>query len=187
MTETKRCVWADAPQIMTDYHDTEWGVPKHDDQVLFEMLNLEGAQAGLSWLTILRKRDEYRKAFDQFDAKKISQYSDKKREALLQNAGIIRNRLKVSAFIENAKAFLRIQGECGSFDAYLWQFVGGAPLTHRQQEKGQQIAVAMSKQLKKDGFRFMGPTVCFAFMQATGMINDHEKGCFRSKLVKSPA
>ena len=181
MTERQRCAWAMTHELMTSYHDDEWGVPQHDDQKLFEMLNLEGAQSGLSWLTILKKRDAYRKAFDGFNAKKIAKYDDTKRAELLQDASIIRNRLKINAFIENAKIYLAMQKQHGSFDAYIWQFTNkGKPYTRRQTVASQAASLAMSKHLKKDGFRFMGPTVCYAFMQATGMINDHEKGCFKA-------
>lgn len=182
MTQRQRCAWANTHELMIPYHDKEWGSPQHDDKKLFEMLNLEGAQAGLSWLTILKKRDEYRRVFDGFDAKKIALYDDAKRAELLQNPGIIRNRLKVNAFIENAKMYLQMVADHGSFDEYVWQWtVDGRPYSHQQQEIAQAASVQMSKQLKKDGFRFMGPTVCYAFMQATGMINDHENGCFLAK------
>jgi DNA-3-methyladenine glycosylase I len=167
---------------MVQYHDNEWGTPQRDDQKLFEMLCLEGAQAGLSWLTVLKKRDAYRIAFDGFDPDKMANYTEKKRATLLQNEGIIRNKLKVNAFIENAKAYLVVVKQYGTFAAYVWQFnSGNSPFTHRQQAKAQAASVAMSVQLKKDGFKFIGPTICFAFMQATGMINDHEKGCFLAK------
>lgn len=166
-TEKVRCSWAEGNELMAAYHDTEWGVPTHDDRLLFEMLNLEGAQAGLSWLTILKRRDTYRKAFDNFDAKKIVTYTDAKRAQLMQDTGIIRNRLKINAVIENAKAFLTAQNEWGSFDRYVWQFA----------DKD-----AMSKDLKKRGFRFVGPTICYAFMQATGMVDDHSPDCFRRKI-----
>ena len=167
-----RCEWANTNEILTAYHDEEWGTPVHDDRQLFEMLNLEGAQAGLSWVTILSRRDNYRKAFDNFDPQKIAQYDDVKQAALLQDASIIRNRLKVNAFIENAKATLAMQQKHGSLDAYLWSFIGNQKLTA-------EISKQMSKQLKKDGFRFIGPTTCYAFMQAVGMMNDHVPECFR--------
>jgi DNA-3-methyladenine glycosylase I len=166
---------------MAAYHDTEWGIPVHDDRLLFEMLNLEGAQAGLSWLTILGRRENYRKAFDNFDAKKIAQYDEARRARLLQNEGIIRNRLKANAFIENAKATLSIQEKYGSLDAYIWSFVKGKQLTHSDQKVAADISKQMSKALKKDGFRFVGPTTCLAFMQAVGMINDHSPGCLLEK------
>jgi len=164
------------------YHDDEWGVPVHDDRRLFEMLILEGAQAGLSWITILRKRPAYRKAFDRFDAKKIARYDAKKTRALMNDAGIVRNRLKIRAAVINARAFLAAQKEFGSFDAYIWQFVGGEPKVNRPREM-KNIAPrtpesdAMSKDLAKRGFKFVGSTICYAFMQAVGMVNDHLAGC----------
>ncbi|HTH92929.1 MAG TPA: DNA-3-methyladenine glycosylase I [Candidatus Paceibacterota bacterium] len=176
-----RCSWGNSPEIYTEYHDKEWGVPLHDDQRLFEMLNLEGAQAGLSWITVLKKRDNYRKAFDHFDAKKIVKYSDAKKEQLMKNEGIIRNRLKINAVIENAKAYMVVQKQWGSFDKYIWHFVGNKPMKHAQQKEAIKISEIMSKQLKKDGFRFVGATICFAFMQAVGMINDHPPTCFKYK------
>ncbi|HSX28618.1 MAG TPA: DUF1653 domain-containing protein [Candidatus Saccharimonadales bacterium] len=172
-----RCPWANSTELMAAYHDTEWGVPVHDDRHLFEMLCLEGAQAGLSWQTILARRENYRRAFDNFAAEKIAQYTEAKRAALLQDAGIIRNRLKVNAFIENAKATLAVQQKHGSLDAYLWSFVGDRTLTDHDQ------AANISKQLKKDGFRFVGPTTCYAFMQAVGMMNDHAPECFRYRVT----
>lgn len=175
MQSIPRCSWANTDPLLGEYHDTEWGVVTHDDQKLFEMLNLEGAQAGLSWLTILKKREGYRTAFDNFDATKIAHYTDAKRAELLANPGIIRNRLKVNAFIENAKAYLEIQQIFGSFDAYIWSFTN-QPLTLKE---GGAISKTMSKDLKKRGFRFVGPTTCYSFMQATGMVNDHEPSCFR--------
>lgn len=164
-----RCQWSESNDLMTEYHDKQWGVKVHDDRLLFEMLNLEGAQAGLSWLTILKKRDAYRKAFDNFDAKKIAKYSDLKVQKLMQNESIVRNRLKINGVIKNAKGFLAIQKESGSFDAYIWQFKNEHD---------------MSKSLKKYGFTFVGPTICYAFMQATGMVNGHAKDCFRYKTLK---
>ena len=160
------------------YHDEEWGVPLHDDRRLFEMLILEGAQAGLSWITILRKRPAYRKAFDRFDAQKIARYDAAKKRALLADAGIVRNRLKIDAAVANARAFLAVQKEFGSFDAYIWQFVGGGPIDnprrgHRQIPATTPESDAMSRDLKKRGFKFVGSTICYAFMQATGMVNDH--------------
>lgn len=176
MTDSlNRCAWANADPLLTVYHDKEWGVITHDDQKLFEMLNLEGAQAGLSWLTILKKRQGYRQAFDSFDAKKIAQYTDQKRAELLANPNIIRNRLKVNAFIENAKAYLEIQHTFDSFDTYVWSFAD-TPLTA---EQGKLVCNVMSKDMKKHGFRFVGPTTCYSFMQAIGMVNDHETTCFR--------
>jgi DNA-3-methyladenine glycosylase I len=169
---------------MMEYHDREWGVPLHDDRALFEFLILEGAQAGLSWATILKKRPAYRAAFDGFDARKIARYSEKKTAALLANPGIVRNRLKVAAAVRNAKAFLAIPKEFGSFDAYIWQFTGGRTLRNawRRMEEvpaSSPESDAMSIDLKKRGFTFVGSTICYAFMQATGMVNDHLTGCFR--------
>jgi len=184
MTNTQqRCAWSDTNELFIPYHDEEWGVVTHDDRLLFEMLNLEGAQAGLSWLTVLKKRETYRQAFDNFDAKKIALYDESKRAELMGNAGIIRNRLKINAAIENAKAYLAAQKEFGSFDAYIWQFVNNTPLQHFQQKEALAISETMSKTLKKRGFKFVGATICYAFMQATGMINDHEPYCFRAKQV----
>ena len=178
----KRCNWCGDDPLYIEYHDHEWGRPEHDDDKLFEMICLEGAQAGLSWITILRKRENYYAAFDQFDARKIAAYDEGKIEALLQDKGIIRNRLKVNAFVKNAKAFLAIQEEFGSFDAWIWQFVGGSPIKNRWPSSAQVPAEtaeskAMSKALKKRGFSFVGPTICYAFMQACGMVNDHLTGC----------
>lgn len=179
-----RCEWVTANPLYIDYHDKEWGVPKHDNRKLFELLILEGAQAGLSWLTILRKRENYRKAFDDFDARKIAQYDERKVEDLLSNNGIIRNRLKIAATIQNAKAFLAIQQGFGSFDAYIWQFVGGKPKknawkTLKEVPSKTVESDAMSKDLIKRGFKFVGSTICYAFMQAVGMVNDHTVDCFR--------
>jgi DNA-3-methyladenine glycosylase I len=169
---------------MQRYHDEDWGVPLHDDQRLFEFLLLEGAQAGLSWQTILRKRDNYRHAFDGFDPHKVARYGKRKVESLLKDEGIVRNRLKVEGAVKNAKAFLAVQAEHGTFDAFIWPFVGGAPRQNRYRAMEDlpaqtDEAVAMSKALKKLGFTFVGPTICYAMMQATGMVNDHEIGCFR--------
>jgi DNA-3-methyladenine glycosylase I len=169
---------------MIEYHDREWGVPLHDDRALFEFLILEGAQAGLSWSTILKKRAAYRSAFDGFDARKIARYGEKKTAALLADAGIVRNRLKVAATVRNARAFLAVQKEFGSFDAYIWRFTGGHTLKNawRRMEDvpaSSPESDAMSKDLKKRGFTFVGSTICYAFMQATGMVNDHLAGCFR--------
>lgn len=182
MTESAkvRCKWAASNELFIPYHDTEWGVPAHDDRHLFEMLNLEGAQAGLSWLTILRRREQYRQAFDNFNAEIIANYDDAKKEALMQDAGIIRNRLKINAVVENARAFLIIQREFGSFDAYLWQFVGGKPLVGAEKENGLAKSELMSKTMRKAGFRFVGSTICYSLMQAVGMVNDHEVDCFRA-------
>ena len=178
----ERCQWVNDDQIYIDYHDYEWGIPLHDDDKLFEFLILEGFQAGLSWLTILRKRDNFRKAFDNFKALKIVKYDDHKIEELMQNAGIIRNRLKISGTITNAKLFLEIQQEFGSFNAYIWQFTTGQVIdNHRNSAKNipssTPISDAMSKALKKRGFKFIGSTICYAFMQATGMVNDHLINC----------
>lgn len=179
-----RCPWCGDDPLYMVYHDREWGVPVHNDRKLFEMLILEGAQAGLSWITILRKRENYRKAFDQFDAKKIIRYDGKKVRSLLRNEGIVRNRLKIAATIGNAKAFLAVQKEFGSFDRYIWQFVGGKPIVNRRRSMKNippttPESDAMSKDLKKRGFRFVGSTICYAFMQACGMVNDHLVSCFR--------
>jgi DNA-3-methyladenine glycosylase I len=183
-----RCGWA-REEMMCAYHDTEWGVPLHDDRGLFEFLILEGAQAGLSWSTILRKRAAYRKAFDKFDPRKVVRYDEQKVAALLADEGIVRNRLKIGAAIANAEAFLTVQKEFGSFDAYIWQFVGGTPLQNRWREMVDVPAKtaqsdAMSKDLAKRGFRFVGSTICYAFMQATGMVNDHLVRCFRYREVQ---
>ncbi|HLX82526.1 MAG TPA: DNA-3-methyladenine glycosylase I [Terriglobales bacterium] len=182
-TNIVRCAWA-LDGVMVDYHDREWGVPQHDDRVLFEFLILEGAQAGLSWDTILRKRENYRAAFDGFDPKKIAKYDRKKTQQLLKNEGIIRNRLKIASATKNAKAFLAVQKEFDTFDRYIWQFVGGKPRLNARR-LGKPIPAttpesdAMSKDLKKRGFNFVGSTICYAFMQATGMVNDHVVECFR--------
>jgi DNA-3-methyladenine glycosylase I len=176
----KRCVWAEGHPLLLAYHDTQWGVPMHDDRLLFEMLNLEGAQAGLSWLTILKKRAAYQDAFDQFDAQKIANYDAAKQAMLMENPGIVRNRLKINAVIENAKAFLVIQREWGSFDRYIWQFVSDKPLRGAEKHRAVAVSERMSKDLKKRGFRFVGATICYAFMQAVGMMNDHTDECFRT-------
>jgi len=179
-----RCLWGGGDELMTRYHDEEWGVPVHDDRTLFEFLILEGAQAGLSWKTILRKREQYRKAFDNFDPRKIARYDRRKVQALMRDPGIVRNRLKVAAAIENAKAFLSARKEFGSLDIFLWQFVGGKPKQNSWHSPGQVPATtreseAMSKELKQRGFKFVGGTICYAFMQAVGMVNDHSTECFR--------
>ena len=178
-----RCGWARSP-LMIDYHDGEWGVPVHDDRVFFEFLTLEGAQAGLSWEIILRKREAYREAFDDFDPARVSRFTPARVEKLLKNEGIVRNRLKVESTVKNAKAFLAVQKEFGSFDAYVWRFVGGKPLVgHRQSMKDVPARTAESDALSKDllarGFKFVGSTICYAFMQATGLVNDHTVDCFR--------
>ena len=186
-SDNKRCQWAQK-EVFHSYHDTEWGVPVHDDRLLFEFLILEGAQAGLSWETILNKRDHYRKVYDGFDPAKIARYTQKKADKLLADPGIVRNRLKVAASIQNAKSFLAVQKEFGSFDAYIWQFVGGKPIKNKWTNIKQLPAStpesdAMSKDLKKRGFKFVGTTICYAFMQAVGMVNDHETSCYRYKQV----
>ncbi|MGZ3694730.1 MAG: DNA-3-methyladenine glycosylase I [Bdellovibrionota bacterium] len=173
-----RCAWANSHELFPAYHDEEWGKPVHDDRLLFEMINLEGAQAGLSWLTILKKRAEYKRAFDNFDAKKIAKYSAAKKSQLMKNEGIVRNRLKISATVDNAKAFLTAQKEFGSFDKFLWSFVKGKPVPYSLREEAIAISAVMSRELKKRGFRFVGPTICFALMQAVGLVNDHSPECF---------
>ena len=185
-----RCAWAGTDPLYVAYHDQEWGVPAHDDRVLFEFLILEGAQAGLSWSTILNKRKNYRRAFDRFDPRKVARYDADKVAELLSNPGIVRNRLKVAAAIQNAQAFLAIQSEFGSFDVYIWQFVGGEPQQNAWktlQEIPAKTAEsdALSKDLIKRGFRFVGPTICYAFMQAVGMVNDHVVDCFRYQEVQA--
>jgi len=182
-TELIRCGWASG-ELMNRYHDQEWGVPLHDDRALFEFLILEGAQAGLSWSTILNKRENYRSAFDGFDAKRIARYDHRKIKQLLADSGIVRNKLKVASAVENARAFLRVQEEFGSFDRYIWQFVGGKPRVNAPRSLQQVPARtpesdAMSKDLKRRGFKFVGSTICYAFMQAVGMVNDHVVTCFR--------
>ena len=178
-----RCQWVTTDdQLYIDYHDHEWGIPLHNDDKLFEFLILEGFQAGLSWITILRKRENFRKAFDDFQATKIVEYDTEKIEELMQNAGIIRNRLKIEGAITNARIFLEIQAEYGSFDKYIWQFIGGQTLvnqwySHKEVPASTEVSDAMSKALKKRGFKFIGTTICYAFMQATGMVNDHLVDC----------
>lgn len=183
MPSVIRCAWANN-ELTIRYHDEEWGVPVHDDRTLFEFLVLEGAQAGLSWDTILKKRGHYRTAFDDFDPARVARYTPRKIERLLADAGIVRNRLKVESAVKNAKTFLAVQKEAGSFDAYVWQFVGGRPRRNRWRSLKQVPARtaesdALSKDLKKRGFSFVGSTICYAFMQATGMVNDHVQSCFR--------
>jgi len=187
MPNVSRCGWA-RTELSIPYHDTEWGVPLHDDRGLFELLILEGAQAGLSWETILRKRDSYREAFDDFDAERVARYTPKMVERLLENPGIVRNRLNVESAVSNAQAFLAVQTEAGSFDAYVWRFVDGKPRVNKIRSMSDVQAStpqsdAMSKDLKKRGFRFVGTTICYAFMQATGMVNDHLTSCFRYREV----
>jgi len=182
----KRCPWSTTDPLYIRYHDEEWGIPLHDDNRLFEFLILEGAQAGLSWITILRKRENYRKAFDKFNPKKIAQYDGKKIESLLENPGIIRNRLKVNSAIVNAKAFLKVQEEFGSFDSYMWQFVNGRTIRNKwtsikQIPANTKESDSMSRDLAKRGFKFVGTTICYSHMQATGMVNDHITSCFRYK------
>jgi len=179
-----RCQWAKS-DLSIEYHDKEWGAPVHDERTLFEFLILEGAQAGLSWETILKKRDNYRAAFDNFDAVKVAKYNQRKVEQLLGNEGIIRNKLKIAAAIQNAKSFLAVQKEFGSFDTYIWSFVGGKTITNKTGERiiTSPESDAMSKDLIRRGFKFVGSTICYAFMQAIGMVNDHEKKCFRYKQV----
>ena len=182
-SERKRCLWGSCEPMLT-YHDTEWGVPLHDDQQLFEFLILEGAQAGLSWATILAKRENYRAAFAQFDPVKCAKFTAKQEAACLQNEGIVRNRLKVASVAINARAFLEVQSEFGSFDAFVWQFVNGEPLqnswkTMQQVPARTTESDALSKELKRRGFKFIGSTICYAFMQAVGMVNDHLVTCYR--------
>jgi len=182
----QRCPWGEHDPLYQAYHDTEWGVPLHDDRRLFEMLCLEGAQAGLSWSTILRKREHYRKAFDNFDARKIARYDRRKVKRLLADPGIVRNRLKVASVIKNARACLAVREEFGSFDRFLWQLAGGKPKrnawkTMKEVPVSTPEAEAMSRELKRRGFTFVGPTICYAFMQATGMVNDHLASCFRRR------
>jgi DNA-3-methyladenine glycosylase I len=191
MDNKKRCGWVPSNDpLYVKYHDEEWGVPLHDDRLLFESLILDGAQAGLSWITILRKRENYRKAYDNFDAEKVSRYGQDKIAELLNNPGIIRNRRKIEASIHNARLFLDIREEFGSFDSYLWQFVGGKPKINCRKSDSEVPATspesdAMSKDLKKRGFKFAGSTICYAFMQAAGLVNDHTTGCFRYKELLS--
>jgi len=178
-----RCAWA-KNDLAVDYHDKEWGAPLHDDRRLFEFLILEGAQAGLSWDTILAKRENYRAAFDDFDAAKIAVYDEQKLNELMNNAGIVRNRLKIASAVQNAKAYLAVVEEFGSFDSFIWQFVGGKPIrnaweTMKEVPAKTAVSDAMSKDLRKRGFNFVGSTICYAFMQATGMVNDHLVSCFR--------
>ncbi|MBI9105931.1 MAG: DNA-3-methyladenine glycosylase I [Spirochaetales bacterium] len=179
-----RCAWCGEDPLYTKYHDEEWGLPTHDDRQLFELIVLEGAQAGLSWITILRKRDNYRAAFDNFDVLKVANYGEKKIAELLGNAGIVRNKLKIRSAISNAKAFIEVQKEFGSFDTYLWQFTDGKTITNKFKTISElpatsSVSDAMSKDLKNRGFKFVGSTICYAFMQSIGMVNDHEMICFR--------
>lgn len=180
-----RCSWCGTDPLYVRYHDEEWGVPSHDDQHLFEMLLLEGAQAGLSWITILRKREAYRRAFDGFDAARVARFTPARLERLLADPGIVRNRLKIEGAVRNARAFLEVQREAGSFDRYIWQFVDGRPKVNRPRRMADVPAKtpesdAMSRDLKKRGFTFVGSTICYAFMQATGMVDDHVRDCFKA-------
>jgi len=182
----QRCAWAGSDPLSIEYHDREWGRPLHDDRKLFEMLTLEGAQAGLSWMTILRKRENYRKAFDNFDVRKIASYDASKVRKLLADEGIVRNRLKIESTVSNAKAFMKAQEEFGSFDGYIWKIAGGKPRRNRWKTLKEipphtPESDTMSKELKKRGFRFVGSTICYAFMQAVGMVNDHTRDCFLGK------
>jgi DNA-3-methyladenine glycosylase I len=186
--ELVRCHWASGDELTIRYHDEEWGVPVHDDRTLFEFLILEGAQAGLSWDTILKKRENYRAAFDQFDVQRVAAYDRRKMQRLLKDSGIVRNRLKISSAVANAKAFLRVAEEFGSFDRYIWSFTGGKPRVNSRKSPRQVPAKtaesdAMSKDLKARGFNFVGSTICYAFMQAVGMVNDHLVKCFRYEVV----
>lgn len=184
----KRCTWCGEEPIYVDYHDKEWGVPLHDENQLFEFLILEGAQAGLSWITILKKRDAYRKAYHDFDVEKVARFNSRSVERLLNNAGIVRNRLKIEASITNARAYLDIQDEYGSFDKYIWEYVNGKPIqnkfkTLKQIPASTSLSDTISKDLKKRGFKFVGSTIVYAFMQATGMVNDHVADCYRYKEI----
>lgn len=188
---SKRCAWADSTPLMTRYHDIEWGVPVHDDRTLFEFLTLEGAQAGLSWNTILNKRENYRAEFANFDPRKVARYDKRKIAALMLDPGIVRNRLKIESTVSNARALIAVQQQFGSFDQFIWQFVDGKPRRNRWRHLRQVpastiVSDKMSKELKRLGFRFIGTTICYAFMQATGMVNDHLMTCFREKSGTRP-
>jgi DNA-3-methyladenine glycosylase I len=189
ISNKRRCPWVDLSKSdYVEYHDKEWGVPVHDDRTLFEFLTLEAAQAGLSWYTVLRKRESYRIAFAGFDPKRVARYGRRQRESLLLNPGIIRNRQKILAAINNAQRFLEVQAEFNSFDRYIWRFVGGKPIVHKLRQLKDYPATsvesdALSKDLKKRGFKFVGSTICYAHMQATGMVNDHVLGCFRRREI----
>ena len=190
VSQPKRCEWCSDDPIYQSYHDSEWGVPNYDDQTLFEFLLLEGAQAGLSWITVLRKREGYRKAYHDFNAEKIARYTDKKIASLLENPNIIRNRLKVQSAIKNAKAYLEVRDKHGSFSDFIWQFVEGSPVQNRWKSLKEipvttDVSDHMSKTLKKNGFNFVGSTICYAFMQATGMVNDHVLSCHRYQTCKA--
>jgi len=189
MTNRKRCAWAGSDLLYVEYHDREWGVPQHRDRRLFEMLILEGAQAGLSWLTILRKRQNYRKAFSGFDPAKVARYDKRSVERLMSDAGIVRNRAKIASAIRNARAFLEIRREFRTFDRFLWKFVDGTPVINHWRSVAEippstELSTALSRELKKRGMNFVGPTVCYAFMQAVGMVNDHTTDCFRYRELK---
>lgn len=183
-SQPTRCAWTGADPLYRDYHDQEWGVPVHDDRLLFEFLILEGAQAGLSWITILRKRESYRAAFENFDPAVVARFDEQKQAELLANPGIVRNRLKVASAISNARAFLQVQEQFGSFDAYLWRFVDGRPIQNswrsiKEVPASTAVSDSLSRDLKQRGFRFVGSTICYAHMQAVGMVNDHTTDCFR--------
>lgn len=185
-----RCGWSTSEEIYVHYHDTEWGIPQYNDQKLFELICLEGAQAGLSWLTVLKKRENYRRLFDNFNPEKISKYDEKKFDELMADPGIIRNRLKIKSFIGNARAYLDIVSKNNSFSEYIWQFTDGKPIRNNFKSLSELpaktgISDVMSKKLKKDGFNFVGSTICYAFMQAAGMVNDHVAGCFRYEEINS--
>jgi DNA-3-methyladenine glycosylase I len=187
----RRCGWAESDPLYVEYHDREWGVPLHDDRRLFEMLVLEGAQAGLAWITILRKREAYRRAFDRFDPRTVARYDARKVRSLLADEGIVRNRLKIQSAIKNARAFLDVAEEFGTFDAYIWRFVGGEPVRNARQSTKEipartEQSDTMSRDLRKRGFSFVGSTICYAFMQATGMVNDHVVDCFRYRSAVQP-
>jgi len=188
----KRCDWAGNDELYIRYHDQEWGVPEHDDRRLFEMIILEGAQAGLSWSTVLKKRENYRRAFDDFDVEKVARYDQRKVTKLLADAGIIRNRRKLESAIQNAIAFIEVQKEFGKFDTYIWQLVGGKPIINKwkflkELPPRTEKSDILSKDLKKRGFNFVGSTICYAFMQAVGMVNDHQVDCFRyGEIIKAP-
>lgn len=186
----KRCAWVGSDPLMVEYHDKEWGTPVHNDHELFEFLILEGAQAGLSWSTILKRREGYRKVFANFDVQKVASFSDADFEKLMQNVGIIRNRLKINSAINNAQQFIKVQEEYGSFDKYIWGFVDDKPINNEFKKLADipastELSVKMSKDLKKRGFNFVGPTICYAFMQAVGIVNDHVLNCFRYKEIIS--
>jgi DNA-3-methyladenine glycosylase I len=186
MAGRQRCAWVGDDPLYRDYHDNEWGVPCRDDRALFELLTLEGAQAGLSWITILRKRENYRRLFDDFDAAKIARYTPKRIDRLLQDPGIVRNRLKVESTVSNARAFLELQREPGGFSEFVWRFVDGKPIRNRPRTLGEvpastPVSDALSKALKQRGFRFVGSTICYAFMQAAGLVDDHTVACFRHR------